>query len=130
MKPVAIQSHKKIKMNHINKGAGTDANWGKIEISNGNGVNRMAQRVGNYLNSKGFNVGLLTNAKHFNFDETKIYYLDEYLHDAFEVAKQIPGYQQMEEVQEFEKQNIKIKMLIGKDIIPYDKSFNLSAKES
>jgi tetratricopeptide (TPR) repeat protein len=132
MNSVVAHTHKELKMNDFKKGIRTDdiqKNF-EIEISNGNGVNRMARRVGNYLNSKGFNVKRLTNANHFNFDETKIYYLDDYLQDAFDVAKQIPGYQQMEQVEEFERHRIKIKVLIGKDIVPYNKLFHKSAKES
>jgi Flp pilus assembly protein TadD len=102
----------------------------EVEVSNGNGVNRMARRVGNYLKKKGLNVTRLTNAKNFNFAETRIYYHDDYLQDAFEVAKQIPGYQQMEEVEEFGRPATKIKLLIGKDIVPYDPLFRKNDKES
>jgi tetratricopeptide (TPR) repeat protein len=102
----------------------------EIEISNGNGMNRMARRVGNYLSTKGLKVTRLTNAKHFGFAETTIYYQDHYLHDAFDVAKQIPGYQQMEKIEAFGQQRIKIKVLIGKDIVPYDKLFRISPKRS
>jgi len=102
----------------------------EVEVSNGNGVNRMARRVGNYLKNKGLNVTRLTNAKHFNFAETTIYYHDDYLQDAFDVARQIPGFQQMQEVKEFERQATKIKLLIGRDIVPYDPLFRKDEKES
>jgi tetratricopeptide (TPR) repeat protein len=91
----------------------------EIEVSNGNGVNRMARRVGNDLKDMGLNVTRLTNADHFGYKKTKIYYLSPYLHDAYTVAKQIPGWQNMEKVDKFSRQNIKIRVLIGKDIIPY-----------
>jgi hypothetical protein len=102
--------------NRKNKGFLVDA---EIEVSNGNGVNRMAQRVGNYFDKKGLNVSRLTNAENFNFKETKIFYLRPYLHDAFIVAQQIPGWQNMKEVDELSRENIKIKVLIGEDLIPY-----------
>jgi Flp pilus assembly protein TadD len=91
----------------------------EIEVSNGNGVNRMARRVGNDLKDMGLNVTRLTNADHFGYKKTKIYYLSPYLHDAYKVAKQIPGWQNMEKVDKFSRQNTKIRVLIGKDIIPY-----------
>jgi Flp pilus assembly protein TadD len=91
----------------------------EIEVSNGNGVNNMAKRVGNYFEKKGLIVSRLTNAEHFNFKETKIFYLRPYLHDAYIVAQHIPGWQNMEEVDELSRQNVKIKVLIGKDLIPY-----------
>ncbi|MGD8765008.1 MAG: tetratricopeptide repeat protein [Desulfobacteraceae bacterium] len=102
----------------------------EVEVSNGNGVNRMARRVGNYLRNKGLNVTRLTNAENFNFTDTKIYYHDDYLQDAFKVARQIPGYQQMEEIEEFGRQAIKIKLIIGKDIVPYDPVFRKNDRES
>lgn len=102
----------------------------EIEVSNGNGVNRMATRMGNYLRNKGLNVTLLTNADHFGYEETKIYYNDHHLHDAYKVAQQIPGWQDMEQVNEFSRQNIKIKVLIGKDLISYDRLFSETMKEA
>lgn len=104
------------------------AETGEIEISNGNGVNRMATRVGQYLKKNGLKVTRLTNAAHFGFPTTKIYYRDDYLPEAFDVAKQIPGYQDMEKVDQFRTRNIKVKVLIGRDLIPYDPFFTHQLK--
>ncbi len=95
-----------------------------IEISNGNGVNGMAKRVGNYLKRKGYKVVRLTNADNFNHTETIIYYQMEYLQDAYHVAQQIPGYQNMGKTNRFDRHNVNIKLLIGKDIISYNKMFS------
>jgi len=100
----------------------------EIEVSNGNGINRMATRLGNYLRNKGLNVILLTNADHFGYEETKIYYSEPYLHDAYKVAQQIPGWQNMEKVYKFNRQSIKIKVLIGNDLISYDRLFSEDEK--
>jgi hypothetical protein len=94
-----------------------------IEVSNGNGVRRMAKRVGNYLKNKGTKVTRLTNAHHFNFASTKIYYQDKYLHEAYKIAKEIPGFQNMENDNNLRLDNVHIKVLIGKDLISYDKYF-------
>jgi tetratricopeptide (TPR) repeat protein len=96
----------------------------EVEISNGNGVNHMAARVGHYLKKNGLNVSRLTNAEHFNFPTTRIYYDDDYLQEASNVAMYIPGYQNMERVTQFNPSNIKVKVLIGKDLIPYDQLFS------
>ena len=93
----------------------------EVEVANGNGVNRMASRVGTYLASKGLHVTRYTNADHFNFNNTKIYYHDDYLQDAFDVAKHIPGLQNMEKCTRFNRENIKIKVVLGKDLVPYDR---------
>ena len=91
-----------------------------IEISNGNGVRHMARNVGTYLNPKGFNANRITNANHFNYPETKIYYQKGYEQDALRLAKEIPGPQKMAQVIEL-NQMMKgvIKVLIGKDIVPF-----------
>jgi tetratricopeptide (TPR) repeat protein len=94
-----------------------------IEISNGNGIPRMAKRVGNYLKIKGAEVTRLTNAHHFNFTKTKIYYQEAYLHEAYKIAKEIPGFQNMEKKSDLNLNNVHIKVLIGKDLIFYDKYF-------
>ena len=94
-----------------------------IEISNGNGVNRMAGGVGSYLKNRGHNVTRLTNADHFKYKDTMIYYRRGYLHDAYRVAQEIPRYQRMKKVNNFDRQNIKIKVLLGQDVVPYRKSF-------
>jgi Flp pilus assembly protein TadD len=94
-----------------------------IEISNGNGVNHMARGVGNYLKNRGHKVTRLTNADHFKYNDTMIYYRRGYLHDAYRVAQEIPRYQRMKKVNNFDRQNIKIKVLLGQDVVPYRKSF-------
>jgi len=102
----------------------TQNNNSIIEISNGNGVRRMAKRVGDYLKIKGAKVTRITNAQHFNFAETKIYYQDPYLHEAYEIAKEIPGFQNMEKSSNLSLNNIHVKVLIGKDLIFYDRYFS------
>ena len=95
----------------------------EVEISNGNGVNRMAARVGNYLSKKGVKITRLTNAEHFNYDETMIYYQGGHLQDAFKIAQEIPGYQNMERLKTPDQKSGKIKVRIGRDLVPYDEIF-------
>ena len=88
----------------------------EIEVSNGNGVNWMATRMGNYLKDKGLKVTLITNADQFGYTKSKIYYCENYLHDAYKVAQKIPGWQDMERAGAYSRKNIKIRVLIGKDL--------------
>ena len=99
-----------------------------IEISNGNGVNNMARMVGDYLERKGFRVTRLTNANDFDYAETKIFYQKEYHDSADQVAEQLPVFQGKEETERFDRANIKIKILIGKDLGPYYKLFENGEK--
>lgn len=95
----------------------------RIEISNGNGVNRMARKVGDYLKERGLKVTRLTNANSFNHAETRILYQKGFYEAADYTADQLPVIRNMEELKKFDRPNIKIKILIGKDLIPHHKLF-------
>ena len=90
-----------------------------IQVSNGNGVNRMARNVGKYLSSNGFRTMYLTNANHFNHPDTTIYYRSGYLQEARKAAQKLPGRQKMKEVSHLEWESAKVKVVIGKDLIPH-----------
>jgi len=94
-----------------------------IEISNGNGVNRMAWRVGNYLKEKGLSVVRLTNADHFNHNETIIYYQNGQRESVDLLADYMPVNFDKEEIKKLNRPDIKIKVLIGKDLVPKNKMF-------
>jgi hypothetical protein len=96
-----------------------------VQVSNGNGVRYMATRVGHFLESKGYSVGRIDNANHFNHPRTIIYYRDGFLHDAYQIAKEIPGYQEMSLSDQFNSPDIQVRLMIGKDVIRHDNRFNL-----
>ena len=83
----------------------------------------MARRLGDYLENKGFEVVRLTNADNFNYPETTVYFWKENLKAAYEIAGEIPGYQDIGNTRKQGKSDIKIKVLIGKDIVKYDNVF-------
>jgi tetratricopeptide (TPR) repeat protein len=95
----------------------------EIEISNGNGVYRMATNIGAYLKKRNFVVARLTNAAHFHFEKTRLFYKPGYVQEAYELAKQIPGWQNMDKISELNSSDIKIKLLIGQDIVKYKDIF-------
>jgi len=97
-----------------------------IEISNGNGVNRMAKRLSKYLNDKGYHVVRLTNAANFNHEKTVISYQKDYENEAHEIEQQIPGNYALEKVVSHERPHVKLKIIIGKDIVKYDNIFKES----
>ena len=94
-----------------------------IEISNGNGARRMAKKVGDYLKERGLKVTRLTNANHFRHSGTKIIYQKEYDKAAEQVAEHLPVYRAKEEIERFDRPNIRVKILIGKDLVPHHKIF-------
>jgi tetratricopeptide (TPR) repeat protein len=92
----------------------------EIEISNGNGVNGMANRLGNYLRQKGFKVTRSKNANCFNHETTKIFYYSSQVQDVSRLLQEIPGHCDKKNLIELEHLGNHIKILIGKDMIPYD----------
>jgi tetratricopeptide (TPR) repeat protein len=89
----------------------------EIEVSNGNGVRHMAKRLGSYLNERGFQRVRLTNASHFGYASTRIYYRQGYLNEAAIVGENLPMYRDMREVKTLSKRDTKIRVIIGKDLI-------------
>jgi Flp pilus assembly protein TadD len=101
---------------------GTADNPG-IELANGNGVRRMARHVGGYLKERGFNVVRLTNADHFHYPATGIYYRADSADTARRLADEMPGRWQLRKAAGFEKPGVKVRVLIGKDLIRYKNKF-------
>ena len=101
-----------------------------IEVSNGNGINQMARKVGDYLTEMGMKVARLTNANKFNQENTKIFYLMGYETEAAYVAEQLPsGKGNLEAVKRFDRPDIRVKVLIGKDLAPYKEVFRQERKQ-
>jgi tetratricopeptide (TPR) repeat protein len=93
-----------------------------IEVSNGNGTTGMARKMRDYLETRELEVSRLTNANHFNYRVSKIYYQEGYQEAASHLAGQLPALDGMEETKRFDRPNIKIKLLIGKDLVPHQQS--------
>jgi len=91
----------------------------KIEVSNGNGVRRMAKKVGHYLNGKGFTLMYLSNADRFNYGKSRITYTRGNLDEAYRMSQAIPGLQSLEEVAAIRQGNAEISILLGKDLEEY-----------
>jgi tetratricopeptide (TPR) repeat protein len=88
-----------------------------IEVSNGNGKRHMARDIGKYLRNKGFNVVSLSNACHFNYDSGSILYEREYKNIAEEIAERIPQLSEIKEVDKTTRSNVKVMVIIGKDLV-------------
>jgi len=94
-----------------------------IEVSNGNGVNQMAKRVGIYLQKKGYQVGRLTNSQPFNHGHTRIYYQEGNWEIALQVADELPAIYDLIELKRLDRPYIQVKILLGKDMIPHNTKF-------
>ncbi|HBG17954.1 MAG TPA: hypothetical protein DDY32_01360 [Desulfobulbaceae bacterium] len=87
-----------------------------IEVSNGNGTSGMAKRSADFLRGLGFTVRSVTNAKDFRFEESVIYYKEEHLQAAKDLAAVIPGAQNLEKVESMAKPSIGVRVLLGRDL--------------
>ena len=94
-----------------------------VEVSNGNGVDGMARNVGDYLRKKGFRVTRVTNAGRFDVAGTRIYYEKDHAQAANLLAGQMPDVGKIEEVPRLDVPRIKVKLLLGKDMIRYRREF-------
>ena len=86
-----------------------------VEVANGTGGKGMATWWGKHLWQQGVPVTSFTTADS-NYSKTKIYYCEGYLQEAYQLAKKIPLYQNFERVTAFEDSQIKIRVVIGRDV--------------
>lgn len=93
----------------------------EIEVANGNGINGAAGRFGSYLKSNGFKVAKVTNANSFDHEITKIFFCNNGKKDVYELLRRIPFVLDQQAIIELKKQKNLIKIVIGKDLVKYDK---------
>jgi Flp pilus assembly protein TadD len=91
----------------------------EIEVSNGNGVKGMANRLGSYLSEKGFRIARTKNANSFDHETTKVIYYARYAQDVSRLLQELPGHFDKRNIIELEHLGNHIKIIIGKDMIPY-----------
>jgi tetratricopeptide (TPR) repeat protein len=91
----------------------------RIEVANGNGVRHMARNVGDFLRGPQVALMYLSNAQRFNHAGTTIYYVAGYLHEAYRIARQLPGRQRLEQVREIKAGKAEISILIGRDLVAH-----------
>jgi Tfp pilus assembly protein PilF len=101
---------------------------GGIEVSNGNGVTRMARGVADYLKEHNLKVVRLTNARSFSYTNSQLYCQKEYLSTAQEINKMIPAPVQIQEVKKLDRPTVKVKLIIGKDLMTHKKELGLDTR--
>lgn len=101
----------------------------EIEVLNGNGIEGMARKIGNYLKTKGFNVTQLRNANSFDHIESKVFYDSCQVEDAYRLMQEITIHPNMKNILELKGLDHKIRLLIGKDMVPHDDEISEPIKE-
>ena len=100
-----------------------------MEVSNGNGVNDMARKMGRYLKEKGFNVVRVSNADHFRYQRTTLLYKAEYEKATRDLAGQLPEMPDLKEVKKLDRPSIGMKVVLGKDLIAHREVFAEEKKQ-
>lgn len=90
-----------------------------IEIANGNGVNGMAQKSAGYLRRIGLQIQKITNAVHFNYTDSIIYYKNGHEESAYFLSELLPGHQQVKQQDADAEITTDIKVVLGKNMNPY-----------
>lgn len=98
-----------------------------IEISNGNGVRGMAKSMRAYLRKDGYKVTRVTNAKTFTHPQSSIYYVGSNEIFARQIASKIPDIKTIRKIQKMDRPDIKVKLLLGKDLRNSKKKFSKEA---
>jgi Flp pilus assembly protein TadD len=88
-----------------------------VEISNGAGRRHLAARTRQFLQSEGIDIGRLTNANHFSFEASTIFYREGFGEKAREIAGLFPMEMEMKKVKE---QRSDIRVLLGADSLAFD----------
>jgi tetratricopeptide (TPR) repeat protein len=95
-----------------------------VEVANGNGINGMAAKVGNFLRTQGYSEIRLTNQKPFQIRMTQIQYREGYLSEAQILKTSLPEPADLIMRNDL-RSNIDLRLLLGKDIVSSTASFDV-----
>jgi len=98
-----------------------------MEISNGSDKAKLLADIVTFLVAKGYRVEI--GPAEPSREKTMILYRDGSLQSAWEVAKLFPGNQEMKKTATFTSPNASVRVLLGRDMIAYRKSFEVIQKE-
>lgn len=88
-----------------------------VEVSNGAGRRHLAARTRQFLQDEGIGVGRLTNAEHFNFATSTIFYREGYATTARKIAGLFPMEMELKAVRD---QRAHVRVLLGTDSLEFD----------
>jgi len=88
----------------------------QIEISNGNGVSKMARNISKYFKYNGFDVHRLSNADHFKNPRTRIFYSDGQRQLACNLSQMLFGPDIVCDLIHSDQQYGQVKVLMGEDV--------------
>jgi len=83
----------------------------------------MARNVGEYLKKRGYNVVRLTNANSYSYQKGNVSYRANGQTTAQEIAAMFPRDVDVKKLKDVTRKDIRVRVLVGKDLIPYKKVF-------
>lgn len=87
-----------------------------VDILNGNGVNRMAARLGSYLQTQGLEVSRIRNADHFRYEQTSIYFRPGQRGKAELLASLLPIQCELRKAHTLALPQGKLRLVFGRDL--------------
>jgi hypothetical protein len=87
-----------------------------IEVSNGNGIRRAARRLATQLESKGFKVSKVSNARSFDHLTTKVLFRTENIDYVFPLLNELPLLIEDSDMLKNNNMKASIRIIIGKDM--------------
>ena len=116
--PSQTETHENVSSPALPGNAGATPFWvpTQIDIANGNGVRRMARHIGKYLKQKGFDVHRLSNAEHFSYPRTRIFYSDGQRQVACTLSQMLFGPDMVCDLIYNGRKYGQIKILMGNDV--------------
>ena len=91
-----------------------------IEVANGNGISGEARRLATYLESKGFKVSKITNARSFDHSTTKVIFSGENFDIAYQLFSDLSYEIDEKDLIELKRMGDRIRVIIGKDMALVD----------
>ena len=91
-----------------------------IEVANGNGISGEARRFATYLESKGFKISKITNARSFDHSTTKVLFSEENFDIVYQLFSDLSYEVDEKDLIELKRMGDRIRIIIGKDMALVD----------
>jgi Flp pilus assembly protein TadD len=91
-----------------------------IEVANGNGISGEARRFASYLESKGFKISKITNARSFDHLTTKVLFSGENFDIVYQLFSDLSHEIDDKDLIELKRMGDRIRVIIGKDMALVD----------
>lgn len=91
----------------------------RLEVANGAGRRYMAARMRSFLDSHGFDVAYVTNARSFDYVKTVIVYRDGFQPEAAELANTLATKVELLHVADLP---VDVRLVLGRDLLPFDRT--------